>query len=454
MELHWGNRILWQFLLCIAVFSLALVFIEEVLCAEVFPPHEIETTEIERNETLHTEPRVYSGDDVKGIRDRWSYFATIDVSYTLSDRSGSDTLSGGSIDGVLVPRYRFSDRLSFTLMYDANYYRKRDFYSDEVGPRERTEFQRHAITPMFRINFGEKFRYSVIPSFFYTRTYNKDVEGGDWDDGLYNYEDMGGGLDFSVGELGFGGVNGVLRLGVQYYKRNYPNFDSLLDLAIGLNVERDERDYHGILTKVGYNWVQESGFSWSANYYLLCKKLDSKKVVDRNGVLSSEEQRDRLHNLDLSLWYFPDYHRSVRVGLDVNCSVNESNQNYYDGMGTIIPSDDEFLKDFYDYTSYFISPNISYSFSLLPLTPSLAYSYQKLVYSDRRAQNSNGSYKSDAQYSDEHQIAFRLRYDLFDTMSLYVQWQYVDVRSNNDNQSVYEYNRTVNNYYIGVSYRF
>ncbi len=394
-------------------------------------------------------------------RERLGLIADFEACFILSDLKGSDLLWGGSLDGVIVPNYRINDNNVLMLMYEGTYYKKRDFYSEDVylysdveGPIERTEHQRHSLTPMFRMDFGSRSRYSITPSFFYTATYNKDIEPGGWSNGLYNYRDTGAGIDFDMRKLDFGGGDGALKLGAQYYKRRYPNYDSLLDLATGLGIERDEKDYHGLLAKAGYDRSKKSGFCWGADYYLLYKRLDDKKVVGSDGVLTSEEQEDYLHSLDLRFWRTLDVDGGLRVGLDLNYSLNRSNQNYYDGMGTLTLADDVFLRGFYDYNSYRIRPNISYTFALLPLTPSFAYSYQRTDYTERRAQFSDGTYKTDKQYETQNEISLGVRYALFEDWSLYVRWQYIVVRSNNSDESVYEYDHTVNNYYVGVSYRY
>ena len=452
MKSHGVYKLSWL-LVFLPVF-LMLCFMAKPLRAEEEPSKDSVAEQVETREAEPPEPRVYS-DDWKKYTDRISLIAHFDLFYTLSDQHGSNTISGGGFSGLLAPTYKFNDKNFLILMYDGTYYKRRDFYSDDVGPRERTEFQRHTITPMFRIDFGEKSRYSITPSFFYTKTYNKDVEGTGWDDGLYNYRDTGGGLDFRMKELGYGGADGTLKLGAQYYKRRYPNYDSLLDLATGLGIERDEKDYHGLLVKAGYDWSKKSGFSWGADYYLLHKRLDDKKVVGSDGVLTSEEQEDYLHSLDLRFWRTLDVDGGLRVGLDLNYSLNRSNQNYYDGMGTWPDlSNDVFLRGFYDYNSYRIRPNISYTFALFPLTPSFAYSYQRTDYTERRAQYSNGIYKSDKQYETQNETALGVRYDLFEDWSIYARWQYIAVRSNNSDKSVYEYDHTVNNYSVGVSYRY
>ncbi len=431
-----------------------LCFISGPLWAEDSIFEQSGSENVEPKESLPLEPSIYSENE-KGFLDRLIYIASIDAAYNLSHHEGADdTLSGGNISGIIAPRYLFNDKLSFSLMYNGNYYKKLDFYSDSVGPRARTEFQRHSLTPMFRINFGEQSNFFLVPSFFYTKTYNKDVEGGGWSDGLYNYRDVGGGLDFGAKRLGFGD-KGSLRLGIQYYKRDYPNYDSLLDLATGNGIEEDERDYRGILGKIGYNIRQRTGLSMGLNYYLLFKKLDDKKVVDvPSGVLSSDEQRDYMHNLSLKLWYwFFEAGNGLRIGLDLNGGLYDSNQNYYDGIGTVSIDDDVAIDNFYDYTSYLIRPNMSYTFELIPLTAGAIYSYRKTNYRDRRAQNNDGTYKNDKQFESQHVIGVFFKYDLLEKMSIYTRYQFLDVHSNNDNMSVYDYDHTVHSFYVGCSFR-
>lgn len=429
---------------------LFLCFVSQPLRAEEPPSKESISEELQTEEA---EPPGYGK-----YSDRLMLIAHLSTFYTLSDLQGSDTLSGGSISGVIAPVYRLNHKNFLILMYDGQYYKRREFYSDDIGPRERSEFQGHTITPMFRMDFGKGSRYSITPSFFYTATYNKDIEPGDWNDGLYNHRDAGVGLDFDMRKLGFGGGDGTLKLGVQFYKRRYPNYTSpryvKTDIG-GVELIEDEKDHDAVITRAQYNWTQELGFSWEAEYYLLYKKFDENKVWDSSGYFTSKKQRDYLHNLDLKCWYIIDnVDGKLRVGLDLNGSLKDSNQNYYDYMVTPIPVGDVFLPDFYDYRSYQIRPNISYTLALFPLTSSFAYSFQKTDYTDRRARFSNGLYKNDKQWETLEEIELELRYDLTKHWGLLAQWQHIVGRSNNDDERVYRYDYRINNYSVGVSYSF
>jgi hypothetical protein len=386
--------------------------------------------------------------------DNFFVVAQFDLSYSVSVKSG-DALSGANLSGVLAPAYKINDRTVFMLIYNGEYYQRRDYYSDLIGPRERTEFQAHTVTPTLKMDFSGRKHYSVIPSLFYTRTYNKDVAGGGWDEGLYNYKDKGAGLDVKVRDLGYRGEEGELKIGVQYYQRDYPNYESLLDLATPNAIERDERDYDGLLTRVGYRWGDAVGLSWSVDYYLLHKELEGKKVVDLEGRLTDEAQRDNQHYLGLHFSYVPETQPGLRFGLDVSSNLYRSNQNYYDGMGTFPnTADDVATADFYDYNSYLISPNLSYLLPMMPLTPSLSFSMQKIDYTDRLAKNSNKTYKTEKQEDTQVGITLDLRYGLSERTSLYGRWQYLKVSSNNDDESVYSYNHETNTYFAGLTLRY
>ena len=390
------------------------------------------------------------------LADRFIFIGNVSAYFSLSDMQGAGTIGGGGFSAILAPGYRITDQDTVTLLYDGSYYRRRDFYSDEVGPRQRLENQRHTLTAMYRHDFGSENRYSISPSIFYTESWNKDVEGGGWSDGLYNYRDKGAGIDFGIKGLGFGSKDKstLMKIGIQVYDREYPNYTSLLDLATGLGIEKDERDYLGILFRARFTCNDTKNVSWSIDYYLLAKRLEDKRVVDSNGYLSSKKQRDYLHNLTLHFSFRPWNTGGFRLNLDLMGSVYDSNQNYYDGMGTLDLSDDEFIKDFYDYRSFRIEPGLSYTLPSIPITLSLSYAYQRLNYREREAQKFDGSYKSDKQYEIQNELNIGLHYYMLKKISIYARYQYISVHSNNDYTRVYEYDHTVNNYYAGISYSF
>ena len=397
--------------------------------------------------------------------DNWLLIADLSAFYTKSDVSGSGDTDGGSFSALLAPVYKYNDRTFLILMYDGLYYEKREFYSDEIGSRERTEFMSHSFTPMLRFDFGERARYSLTPSVFHTATYNKDVATDDWNDGLYNYRDYGAGLDFDMREV-FGN-NGSLRLGVQFYERQYPNYTSLLsnvasqpgfrDLRTGLDDEKDEQDYNGIITTVEYTWSRPFGLSWEVGYSWLNKDFDDNKVVGPDGVLTDSQREDDIYGLDVNFWYTMDVDGGLKLGVDLNSTTYDSNENFWDGRrtdSTGILDPDNYTAEYYDYDSYRIRPNLSYTFALFPLTPSFSYSYEKREYDERFAEYRDGSYKTKRQEDETHIITVGLRYDFTDNWAGLAQWKYIDQNSNNEDERTYTYDYSMNQFAIGVSYKY
>ena len=364
-----------------------------------------------------------------------------------------DDLWGGSFYGLVAPGYKVGERSMLLLMYDGQYDRRMELYSDDYGFRKRTEFQRHAITPMLRMDFGENSRYSITPSVFYTSTWNKDEgQESSWDKGLYNYRDAGVGLDFDARQIL--SEDGFIKVSVQYYKRRYPNYDSLLH-QIDASEYDDEKDYHAPLVKLGYYWVRDSGFSWVSEYSILYKRLDDKKIIESTGFLSpSTKQRDYVHELFLKGWYsFEDIGGGLKVGFDIGGRLTDSNENYvfYDGVMAV-----DVNRDFFDYRSYRIGPNLSYIFELMPLTVRCSYSYEKLDYTDRWARNNDGwgSPKYDDQWETTHDVVIGLQYELTEKLDLLAQWEYTKGGSNNDFETAYTYDYRVNHFILGGKYEF
>jgi hypothetical protein len=390
--------------------------------------------------------------------ERFILVANLDAYFSYSDIENDDDLWGGGINATLAPAYRINDRLFALVMYDGNYYKRREFYSDEFGYRQRTEFQGHTVTPMLRIDFGEKSRYSLTPSVFGTWTYNKDggenSDNDDWNNGLYNYEDLGGGLDFDMREVF--GEYGSFKLGVQHYTREYPNYQSLASMINipGQPDEKDEKDYHGTIFKVGYKWLKDYGWSWTTELSLLYKDLDDKKVIQLSG-LSNTAQEDLVTSMNVNGWYlFENLGGGFRVGVELDGGRYDSNQNYYDLVGAIPNENTVFIDNFYDYYAYTVRPYISYTFDMLPLTPAFSYAYRRIDYTDRLARDVNGLYTSDKQWEALHETVLSLRFDLTDQLSLMGWWQHQKARSNNEYQDVYRYDYVVDNISIGVSFRY
>ncbi len=370
--------------------------------------------------------------------------ANVDAFLTYSFLQGDDSLLGGSFNALLAPHYKINEKTLFIFMYDVNYYRKREYYSDTsethmedtTGSKERIQFQSHDFTPMVRLKIGDGSRYTLTPSCFYTATYNIDVENEGWGDGWYNYRDMGLGLDFTDKRLRYYKLNGILKLGIQLYQRHFPNFPSLR--------EEDEKDYTGIITSMEYQHKDTANISWSTEYDLLYKMLKNKMVDDENGNPTGDKQRDYMHHLNLSIEY--TYSPDIRIGADINIELYRSNQNNFSG---------EFISNFYSYNSYGLTPNISYTFETRPIIIELSYAYQKTNYSDRIAKDSNQVIKAgETQWETHNEILLKAGYEINKNWQAIGKLQRIVVDSNNEDESIYKYNYKDTSFSVGFSYRY
>ncbi len=387
------------------------------------------------------------------INKRSGMVSSLNAYYSYSNQVNGIDIDGGGLNAILAPTFTINQKAVFIGLYNGNYNKKLDFYSDEVGPRARTQSTTHTLTPMVRIDLDDQAKYSITPSVFHTQSFNIDVEGGSWGEGLYNYRDTGAGLNFRVKNLVSENVRGMLNFGIQYYQRKYPNYESLLDLAIQNGIEEDERDYQGILLRAGYNRDKSAGLSWGAGSYFLAKNLNSKKIIQSNGVLDAqEEQEDNLLGVDLRLSYIPANMNRLRLGLDLSGSFNRSNQNYYDGgefSGDL--ADDVFQDGFYDYNAYKVASHITFSWARLPMTAHVSYAYKDTEYTGRLAQYLSGEYKNEKQAEKQNELDAEVRYNFLKQWNAYLRYQHLRVNSNNEDESVYLYNHQVNTYSAGIS---
>ena len=381
---------------------------------------------------------------------------------SISDLHGGNDLWGGHFAGILAPTYKFDDNTHLILLYDGLYDSSREFYSDGIGYRQRTEFQYHSLTPMVRLDFGPGSRLSLTPMAFYRRTWNKDEADNDsWDSGIYNYEDVGTGIDFDIRECF--GEYGSLKLGMQYYERRYPNYESFFYsnvTPIGDPEIKDDKDYLGIITKLEYFWIKDSGFCWGTTYSLLYKRLHHREVIESLDSISNSNERDYIHDLLFQFWYYlDDVDSGLRLGMDLSGGLFRSNQNYVDSDRDGL----HFIPDYLDYDSYRIRPNVAYTFEMIPLTITASYAYERIEYTDRKAKRMVfdpglpewvPELKTNDQWETKDEVVFLVEFDLTREVTLLAHWQYLNMDSNNEYEGVYEYDYSLNYFMVGARLEF
>jgi hypothetical protein len=379
----------------------------------------------------------------------------LDLLGTYSKIQGHDETWGAIVDALVSPAIKMNDNYYIIPLYNFNYTREQQIIAEEEGGYSVQQTMNHNVylTNKFRLND----RFVTKLSGFGTWAYYKETKDEDWSDGLYDYTDVGALLDFEyeIGALRDKSFD-ELGLELEYYRREYQNFKSLISLASPTAPEENEKDYDGYKLAVGYLRDSADALSIEALYQPLWKRYVDKLVVGSDGVLiSGDKRKDLQHTLDLNFRY-PQTER-LTFYLDNQLIINTSNQNFYDSKDTIILSDDEFIDDYYEYTSYMLRPKVSYDIPVKEekdLTVHLAYAFLDKQYDDRKAQSSSGAYTNDEQEDKFHTFSLGLSYPLTEKVKAIALFDYTIAKSNMEYEKYYRYNYDLMSVACGISCRF
>ena len=379
----------------------------------------------------------------------------LDLLATYSKIQGHNDTTGTIVDVLASPAIKINDNHYVIPLYNFNYTREQQIIAEEEGGYSVQETLNHNIYLTNKLKLNDKLTTKI--SGFGTWSYNKDTKDENWSNGLYNYTDFGGIMDFEY-ELGDIGDNIFDEVGLEleYYKRKYPNFKSLISLATPTASEEDEKDYDGFKLIFGYLRDNPQGLSLEATYQPLWKEYIDKLIIGSDGVLIDGDKReDNQHVFGLNFKY-PTTKR-LTLYLENEFTINNSNQNFYDSKDTTSLSDDEFISNYYDYTSYKIRPKVSYKIPIKEekdLTVHLAYTYLNKQYNDRKAQSSTGLYTSEDEEDQFHTYSFGLSYPITEKIKAIALFDYTIAKSNMDYEKYYRYNYDLMSIACGISCRF
>ena len=378
-----------------------------------------------------------------------------DILGTYSKIQGHNDTGGAIVDVLFSPAIKISDDHYVIPLYNFNYAREQQIIAEEEGGYSVQQTLNHNVYLTNKLKLNDNLTTKI--SGFGTWAFYKETKDEDWSDGLYDYNDVGGILDFEY-ELGDlqNNVFDEVGLELEYYRRHYPNFKSLISLATPTAPEEDEKDYDGYKLIFGYLRDNPQGLSIEATYQPLWKKYSDKLIVGTDGVLiGGDKRKDNQHTMDLNLRY-PATKR-FSLYLDNVLIINNSNQNFYDSKDTIALSDDEYIDDYYEYTSYMIRPKVSYDFEIneeKDLTVHLSYAFLNKQYSDRKAQSSTGLYTGEDEEDKFHTFSLGLSYPLTEKIKAIALFDYTIAKSNMEYEKYYRYNYDLMSVACGISCRF
>lgn len=372
---------------------------------------------------------------------------------TYSDVKDGDNLWGYDISGYFSPIVKFDDTLYLIPLYTVSFKRVREFLPQEEGPRLYSTYLAHNFNLSLRKEFKEDWFIRVTA--LGTWNYVKETRDEDWGDGLYDYNDVGGSVTLRHKRRTSETVEDFTG-GFEYFRREYPNFQSLISMVSPTPPETDEKDFDGFKFSLGYENNTVYGGKFYLKPYFLLKLFSDKHLVREDGTLDLGNKReDDQFNVD---WGFrlPLTER-IFFSMDNNYTYNYSNIGFYDSKNTLTLADDFYVSHYYSYHSSSLFPSLEYVHPLaedMNVRVKMGYSVLYRYYTDRNAQDQNGNYKSVNEEDLEHTIYTSLNWPVTKNIDLVTRYSYTLVRSNQKFQQYYQYNYDTYQISMGVAITF
>lgn len=375
----------------------------------------------------------------------------------LEAYGGQSIFSGDSVDGfngnlVFVPGLRMGESFSLLPSLAVGYRQTRDvqelagggFLTQEQQTRSGTLKGIYVMAPGWKAKAYGGYRQELV----------KETSDEKWGDGLFDYNKTSFGLEVEREGTRWRS----LRIGADYYTTAFPNFQSLaskqfgLEISSAINSGKDVLDFNALDGSLAADL--SLGQKSLLSSYVLASNRDfsDQKIVKRDGTYSNDTRKD------LFLFASLGYRRQLPTvslfnlgveslaGLDLSYAALDSDQNNYDASRT------KFNENYYDYGELSVGPRLNLRFKE-KLSLGLAYQFSTRDYADRPVQAGDGTYKTDAISTDVTTFRASLGYPIVKGLSLQLigAWQNSD--SNMEYETVYRYNFSSSNYFLGLSYQ-
>lgn len=363
--------------------------------------------------------------------------------------------TASSIDDWLVsPTVKFNEDLFWINIYNGSFNRSAQVVAQDEGGRLTDTTQTHSLSSALKWNVTPS--WSLRPLAFADWVFINETEDEDFGEGLYDYRELGGGIESSWTILDAEDAKSEVRAGFRFLNRQYPNYQSLLSLFDpNGSLETNEKDLDGYKWNLAYDSRVKDGWSWGAEGIFFYKDYTDKRTIDLNGIRSATDtRRDTVEyaNVYISrplskVWLF-------RV--DGQATANQSNLDFYDTHNTLTLSDDDFIKDYFEYFSFMAKPSLTYVQSLgedKNLIVSADYSFYALLYPDRKTQDVSGVYQAEEERDYRHTLSARTSFPITKNWSWVVFGSYVFADSNQDFETYYLYNYDLWTAVTGISFK-
>jgi hypothetical protein len=364
----------------------------------------------------------------------------LDVSGTYSEIKDGSHDRGVDAAGFYSPVLKVNNTFCLIPLFDFRYSAYPQYLPQDEG---RSFYNTYLVN-----NFHLAARKEFNPGWFFkltaltTWSLMQETPNATWGKGLYDYYDVGANAEIRhlvKEEDAVKNYSGS----VQYYRRTYPNFQTLISSTSVTPPEVNEKDYDGIRYLARMETAHPGVSRWYVEPYIENKFYVDKHLVADDGTLSPDEMRfDYEFGLNAGTAYTPKALQRITFSLDGNYTFNKSTMDYYDSRNTLALSDDVFTPDYYNYTSINARPSIEYAHPFgreKAIRLRLGYDLLYRMYSNRKALTAAGAYTDHEQIDREQSYSATLNVPVTKALSWVTNYTYTHVSSNQEFEDFYRY---------------
>ena len=392
---------------------------------------------------------------VSSAAEKKSFFYVLeaDVLGGYSKIVGGKGIFSTSDRWLASPNFKINDGLYWINVYNGSYDRSSQVVAQEEGGRQTQTTQSHGLSSALKFNMNPT--WSLRPLVFADWVFVNETKDESFGDGLYDYRDLGAGLESTWITSQTKNEDKQYRAGFRYLDREYPNFRSLLSqFDPNGNQETKEKDLTGYKANLSYDSSTLRDTSWGWESISFFKDYTDKRTIDSNGIRLNDNRQDFLQYLNGNISH--PLTQELRWRVDGQAAFNLSNQDFYDTHNTLSLVDDTFVKDYFDYVSFLVRPTLIYTPSVEKeknRVLTVSYTFYAQYYTGRKTQNTAGVYQNDKEEDFHHTFALRYSHPLTKNISWVTTCDYTIATSNQDFENFYLYTYERWSALTGLSFR-
>lgn len=361
-------------------------------------------------------------------------------------RFSGERLEGPNGSLLFVPGLRFGDNFSLLPVFTADYQKARDV-QELAGGGFLTVAQTSRGFSLRGIQEVGPLKLKAYGA--YKQNFLKEATDEPWGDGLFDYNKTAFGLE-AEGRTPV--LFESLRAGVDYYSTVFPNFRSLASGQTGAEINTGSKvlDFNAVDVPLAAD-LSLGRQRLELRALTSFRDFSDQNVIQDDGSFSNKKRRDLYWNLSAGVTrvlpkasFFGSLESAAT--LSVAHGVLDSNQNSYDVAAT------EPRANYYSYAETSVGPRWQFRWREW-MTGSLSYLYARRDYTDRAAQGLDGMDTGEAITTDTQTFRWTFSFPLVQGFSLELRGALQHADSNMKNESVYRYNYTSSNHFLGVAWQ-